>query len=237
MIRRHRQLGFTLLELTIVLVIMALLTGGLLAAIPVQQDLQNQAAGERQLMEARDALLGFAAANGYLPCPAKSSSDGTEDRTAGTCTGGKRAGLLPWVSLGTARTDPWGRLIRYSVTPGFTGSGTYFTLASAGDILVRTRDGGSPADLTKPAETVAVLWSTGKNGHWGWQPGNAAQNSDTTGPNDDEDTNSGSAATGALFMARPPSPASGGSGEFDDITVWLPRSILFNRMIAAGRLP
>lgn len=234
----QRSGGFTLLELTIVLVIVALLTSGLLAALPIQRDLQNQAAAERQLQEARDALLGFTAANGYLPCPAKSSIDGSEDRTAGSCTAGKRNGLLPWATLGTARSDPWGRLIRYSATPAFTGSGPYFTLAATGDILVRTRnDTGALADLTKTAETVAVVWSTGKNGYWGWQPEGAAPNADSVGANDDEDTNSANAAAGTLFVARPPTSTAGVSGEFDDIVVWLPRSLLFNRMIAAGRLP
>lgn len=236
--RHRRSGGFTLLELTIVLVIVALLTGSLLAVLPLQQDLHNQAAAERQLQEARDALLGFAAANGYLPCPARSSVDGSEDRTAGSCTAGKRNGLLPWVSLGTARSDPWGRLVRYSVAPAFTGSGPYFTLAATGDILVRTRnDGGTLTDVTKTAETVAAVWSTGKNGYWGWQPEGTAPNADSAGANDDEDGNSAATAAGTLLVARPPTSAAGVAGEFDDIVVWLPRSLLFNRMIAAGRLP
>lgn len=233
-----RQSGFSLIELSIVLVAMALLSGGLIAILPARQELNNAAATESQLNEAREALLGFASANGYLPCPAKSASDGNEDRSAGICSGGKRNGLLPWVSLGLPRTDSWGRLIRYSIAPAYASSNSYFTLATAGDITIRTRnDSGTLVDLTKPAETIAALWSTGRNGYWGWQADNASQNPDSTGANDDEDVNSATAATGILLISRPPTPAGSSQGEFDDTLIWLPRYPLFNRMIAAGRLP
>lgn len=233
-----RLAGFSLLELAIVLAVVALLGGGLLASLPLQRDLQDAATAETQLAEIRETLLGYAAANGHLPCPAKSGIDGNEDRTDGVCTAGKRSGLLPWVSLGTRRADPWSRLIRYSVTPAYASSATFFTLGTAGDITIAGRDGSGPlTNMTKPAETVAAVWSTGKNGHWGWQAGSAGQNGDAGVANDDEDTNSAPGAAGTLLVSRTPAPAGSGAGEFDDAVAWLPRSFLVNRMIAAGRLP
>ncbi len=38
-----------------------------------------------------------------------------------------------------------------------------------------------------------------------------------------------------VFVSRPPTTDSG--NEFDDLVVWLPATILFNRMVSAGRLP
>ena len=51
--------------------------------------------------------------------------------------------------------------------------------------------------------------------------------------NADEDTN---AAATTVFFSRDQSSVPNG-GEFDDIVVWIPPYVLFNRMIAAGRLP
>jgi hypothetical protein len=39
------------------------------------------------------------------------------------------------------------------------------------------------------------------------------------------------------FVSRNPSSPGAPGGEFDDIVSWLPTGILFNRMVAAGKLP
>ena len=62
-----RNLGFTLVELAIVLIIMALLSGGLMMTVGTQMENAAHSETQRRLSEARDALLGFTAANGRLP--------------------------------------------------------------------------------------------------------------------------------------------------------------------------
>ena len=44
-------------------------------------------------------------------------------------------------------------------------------------------------------------------------------------------------AADPVFISHEPAPIDAPNGEFDDIVVWLSPNILFNRMIAAGRLP
>ncbi|TRZ99293.1 MAG: prepilin-type N-terminal cleavage/methylation domain-containing protein [Rhodocyclaceae bacterium] len=66
-----RQSGFTLMELTVVLVIVALLLGGLLVPFGTQRDIELMRATEKSLIDIREALIGFAAINGRLPCPAQ----------------------------------------------------------------------------------------------------------------------------------------------------------------------
>lgn len=61
--------GFILMELTVVLVIVALLLGGLLIPLSAQRDGEAIRGTEKYLADIRDALLGFAVANGRLPCP------------------------------------------------------------------------------------------------------------------------------------------------------------------------
>ncbi len=84
----------------------------------------------RILDEAREALLGFAAAHGRLPCPASAGSRGMEsfaaggDALNGNCSN-FHGGFLPAASLGLPPLDPegfardgWGthaNRIRYAV--------------------------------------------------------------------------------------------------------------------------
>ena len=124
------QKGFTLVELTIVLVIVALLIGGMLLPLSAQRDLQSTRETEIRLSEAKDALLGFAAANGRLPCPASASSNGVEsycEFPTGACgtaiippplpipAHGRCShpynGFLPSVTLGLSGVDSSGYLI------------------------------------------------------------------------------------------------------------------------------
>ena len=235
-----REKGFTLTELTIVLVIVALLIGGMLLPLSAQQDHRTRAETLQQLDEIRDALLGFAVVHGYFPCPAISPSDGKEDRVAATgkCTDGKRRGLLPWVTLGVKADDAWGQLFQYSVTPAFSDSVTRFTLSTARDITIQTRDtAGSTINLSNENEIPVVVHSTGKTAYWGWATSSGTQNADSPNSNDDEDINSATNATGKVFISRTPSATTSNGGEFDDLVVWIPPYVLFNRMISAGKLP
>lgn len=236
------NVGFTLTELTIVLIILALLIGGMMLPLSAQQDIRLNAETTRQLDEIREALIGFSTAKGYFPCPAKSTSDGNEDRNAATekCTGGKRYGLLPWVTLGVKPSDGWGHLFLYSVTPAFSHGkpADRFTMASTPDITIKTRDAaGNLVNLSNAGDIPAVVLSTGKNGHLSWTLDQANQNPDSAGSNDDEDINALATSDGKTFVSRSSSGTDSGIGEFDDLVVWISPYILFNRMIAAGRLP
>ena len=70
--------GFTLVELSIVLVIIALLAGGLLLSVGAQQEQAARSITEKRIADTLDALIGYAAANGRLPCPAAPATTGVE---------------------------------------------------------------------------------------------------------------------------------------------------------------
>ena len=239
---KTKHAGFTLTELAIVMIIMALLIGGMMVPLSAQQDIRNNAETARQLDEIREALLGFAVTKGYLPCPAKSTFNGEEDRNAGSekCTGGKRYGSIPWTTLGLKPSDSWGHLFLYSVTPVFSHGkpADRFTMSSTPDITIKTRDAsGNPENLSNIDGIPAVVLSTGKNGYWGWTLNLATQNADSDGTNNDEDTNGSSTADGETFVSRTPTGPDSPTGEFDDLVTWISPNVLFNRMVAAGKLP
>lgn len=85
---KHHQSGFTWIELAVAIFVIALLLGNILVPLAAQVGTRQVAETQKTMDEIRDALLGFAATNGYLPCPDLQSgagaNDGTEDIDAVT---------------------------------------------------------------------------------------------------------------------------------------------------------
>lgn len=226
--------GFTLTELAVVLLIIALLIGGLLMPLSAQVDLRNASDTSKSLADIREALLGFATANGRLPCPANPTlAAGTED-----CT--RTEGALPWADLGVPQLDAWGRRFTYRVTNSFkdaiaaatvappvactaTPVQSSFALCSEGDITVT--DGGT----TIASKIPAIVVSHGSNGRGAFLP----DGTQIPGAANDELENANNNAT---FVSRAVT-SPGSANEFDDLVTWVPLTILMNRMVTAGKLP
>jgi type II secretory pathway pseudopilin PulG len=148
--QRFQSKGLSLAETAIVIVIIALAIGGLLMPLVTQFELSRVRETERQLEIIRESLIGFAIANGRLPCPALpmlptggAVAAGAEALTSAAppvqppgATGrwcqtddgsgvetAISAGVLPWATLGVPETDPWGRRFTYVVTSIFADEG------------------------------------------------------------------------------------------------------------------
>src|SRR5512140_1908 len=74
--RPRAAAGFTLIELAVVFGLIALLLGSLLVPLRIQIESRKFADTQKILDNAREALMGYAVANGYFPCPADASSNG-----------------------------------------------------------------------------------------------------------------------------------------------------------------
>lgn len=219
--------GFTLVEMAIVLVIVGLLLGGLLMPLSTQVEQRRIGETQKSLDEINQALLGFAIANKYLPCPADptlaSGAAGAGQArlfAAGACTGGN-SGVLPWATLGVSETDAWGNRYTYRVTAGFADTTTFFTLSSPGDSTIRATSGGTSIASAIPA----VIVSHGKNGSGAY---NTAGTQLAVSADADEAENSNNDTN---FVSKTP------TATFDDLVAWVSPNILFNRMVTAGKLP
>jgi prepilin-type N-terminal cleavage/methylation domain-containing protein len=229
--------GFTLTEMAVVLVIVSLLIGGMIMPMSAQQDIRNTTETQTTLKNIQEALYGYAITNGRLPRPATSATNGVENPV--TCaTENACSGFIPWATLGVEKLDAWGKLIRYSVTPDFANAS--FILTTPANRTIQTRDAtgnavylaGQATCSTASQCVPAIIFSQGKR-HWGTTDTGLALD-DGSSTNLDEDANN----TGPTdYFSRTPSTETTGGGEFDDIVVWLPTTILINRMISAGRLP
>lgn len=230
-----RVIGFSLVEMAIVIVIITLLLGAVLMPLGTQVEQRSVNATQQSLDEIKEALIGFALAKGRLPGPAQSSIDGKEK---GPCTNDADCtGFIPWATLGVSKTDAWNKIIMYSVTPAFTnfvppGNNAAFTFTTLGTKTIRTRDpSGNKIDLAK--NIPVVIFSFGKNNFGTNDEGNTIGNASST--NTDEQSNHTATTT---FMSRLfTTNASAPGGEFDDLVAWISPNILFNRMVAAGKLP
>lgn len=108
--------GFSLTELAIVLVILALLAGYFFSTGTQFIDIGRRKETETKLRVIEAALAGYVAVHGKLPCPADgTSSAGTE---IANCTDNQQNGVVPWVTIGLKEadaSDAWNRRITYRV--------------------------------------------------------------------------------------------------------------------------
>lgn len=259
------QSGFTLIEMAVVIFVMAIILGSILVPLSRQVEQRQMLDAQRQLEEAREALIGYALAQTrpFLPCPDKTTSagagaapnDGLEDRD--TASGGcaSNEGNLPWATLGIAAIDSWGHRIRYRISPGYANSVAPITLDRGGNIQIcassaalNTCDANQAITETSMAaeqlrnKPAAVLVSHGPNG---WGSIHPTTNAQLLPPGcaspvgcDDMGINEQANADGTeLYVTRPPSSSASGAGQFDDIVIWLSPHVLKQRLVAGGKLP
>ena len=249
---RRPDSGFSLVELAIAVLVMGLLLGGLIVPLSAQVEQRRILTTQKQLEEIKAALMGFAAANGRLPCPATNASNGAErfmnppgDSPANGVCETFANGFLPAATLGLAPVDAqgfaldaWDARIRYAVSFGFppAANAMAFTrtngmrdaginaIASANLFYVCAADGGNPLNCgaATTLSSKAVVVIYSLGGNAATPGGAGADELD----NLDNDS---------IFVSHPRTAAAG--NPFDDLVTWIGPSLLLNRMIEAGQLP
>lgn len=274
-IRLHRPVppastfahGFTLTEMAVVLVIIALLIGGMILPLASQDDIRRSNETQATLRNVLETLTGYALVNGRLPCPAWDGSGADATNTlgresfavSGTAANGIcghfHDGYIPAVDLGVGPVDSqgflldaWGNRIRYAVSKDPT-DGTMSTNAAS-------------------TPRYSFTMTSGINGTG--RPGMAAIHPDLhvcdTGAASatkqcaattlsasaiavilSTGKNTGRGGVGVdeaanldgdrSFVDHPPRPLDLNNNEFDDLVAMLSPNTYINRMVTAGRLP
>jgi hypothetical protein len=201
-------------------------------------------------------LLGFAAANGRLPCPATDGTAGTTNSLGdeafasaannavdGVCA--KFVGFLPAVALGLNPVDSqgfvvdgWGiqqNRIRYAVWGGVSDYPFTKTDGMKGQmsaLSIRTFLSvcqSAPASAATCGAGVVKLTDKSPAVIYSLGP-NAATGG--TGADELHNVNGD-----FVFVSHDPKPPASPAGEFDDIVTWISLNTLFDRMLQAGKLP
>jgi len=210
------KFGFTLVEMAIVLVIVGLIISAFLTPLAAQLEQSRNAEARRDLLEIKEALLGYAVINGRLPCP-DTDGNGTDDGCANTNANSISGGNVPWATLDTKQLDPWDRRYQYQVNNAFSTTFILTTAGSgAGSIRVCTT---SACAGTEAGNVPLVIYTTGKNGAV-LPPASLDEQENIDGDKD--------------FVSHEFTSTAGG---FDDLVVWISTNVLMNRMVSAGRLP
>ena len=243
--------GFTLIELMVAMLVLTVLASGLAVPLAAQLNARRTDEVRRRMDEVRDALLGFAAAQGRLPCPALASGGEESFAPGGDAANGEcanfGAGFVPGATLGIASPgsegfvrDPWDGRLRYAVASNAvngiarpftrangTASATLPALGAASRFLVVCSSGsgatGSGCGAASMQLTRRAVFVLVSTGPNGLRPPAAASDEARN-----QDGNS-------VFVAREPGLDAG--GEFDDLVTWVSLPLLVHRLLAAGRLP
>lgn len=236
---------------------MTLLLGSVV--IPLQSRIEIRKIGETEhlLDKAREALLGYASAHGYFPCPADDHSGGQEPAASDHSTGSCPAyfGFLPGAALGLQGSDSqgyaldaWGaraNRIRYAVA-----NQTISTITNPFTRANGMRTVGI-AELADPANSLFHVCSRAsgvvQGAHCGsgvtivstspvvvWSAGPNAQSGGLSA-DEAQNPNPNGGSADRIFVSRLRGTTS--AGEFDDQLTWIAMPILVSRLVAAGQLP
>lgn len=226
--------GFSLVELAIVLIVVSLLLVALMGPLAAQQEQKAIMDTKRQMDEAKEALFGFLVSNGRLPCPADPALDTGNvnaglERAGGCATVANSIGVLPWRALGLRETDAWTHRYTYRVAAVFANVTPAITLASVGDIDVRT-DAAATTSIVNATEVTALLVSHGRHAEGAWTT-NGVKITDSADADEAENSNGDQRFVDHSNTAVVP------NSPYDDLVMWIPRNLVFNKLIVAGRLP
>lgn len=251
------RLGFTLIEVMVVLVILTVLMSGLAVPLAAQLQMRRHEEARRQIDEAKEALLGFAVAHGRLPCPAAEGSNGLEsfapggDAANGNCAAfydgyvpGATLGMAPLDAEGFVR-DPWAgsrNRLRYAVFgAGAVVNGVANALTRANGLQAATLAGlGAAPHFIMICSSGATASASGCGPAANQLTRRAAFVLLSLGPNagvppaptSDEGRN---LAGNPVFIYHDASGVAGNA--FDDLVHWVPVHLVANRLLIAGRLP
>lgn len=220
-----------MVEIAIVLVVLGLLLAGFLGPLSVRVEQQQRAKTQEMMEEIKEALLGFAAIHGYLPCPTGEPNpiSPAYGEARSSCVPGSAGsdGYLPWKTLGVSPIDAWGR-VRDETDALFLGYWRYRIDGNFNDSDATDGNSHTPITLdTVPVENLKVVDAGGNLLTSASEPPIAIVFS--TGA--DLELDGENASYNGTYQA------GDYRTDFDDITTWLSRPLLYNRLIMAGKLP
>ncbi|MCJ7830293.1 MAG: type II secretion system GspH family protein [Desulfobacterales bacterium] len=153
-------LGFTLIELAVVMVVIGLLAGGGVSLMGMLSQRKARGDALEYLKTARTAIVAHAERLGALPY-ADTNGDGSPDGTA-------TLGTVPYVTLGLQPKDAWQRGLKYELNPGLAVDRSTSCAALKGGLggnpQVADNDAGAGAGVFPVAAVIVSAGPTNADG-------------------------------------------------------------------------
>jgi prepilin-type N-terminal cleavage/methylation domain-containing protein len=216
---RFNKSGFSLIELSIVLIIMALLVGGGLYALKGFKKANNAAITKENIKTAYLSLQLYKQKSSKMPCPAKagiSSSDvnyGKADCSI-VATGGVMQGSVPFkdLSIQTKYTiDSWGNKLNYVVSKDLT-DGDLANDNDAAKLTIRNALNNSLLSDT----ITSLVFSSGPDGYGAYNQAGNLTRPCKTGVPEAENCNGNATFTDSMII----NDNKQSSNYFNDIMEW-----------------
>jgi prepilin-type N-terminal cleavage/methylation domain-containing protein len=243
--KQSGQSGFTLLELSVVLAVIAMITGmGIMASLNALESARI-AATQTRLDEIEKALLEFRVNQGRLPCPAPNIIASNDSRfgyeaTPGSCgtydtvdnkiyyinelSGDRVAeGAVPVRTLGLPNElahDGWGRRFTYTVMSALTSRNAFQMVQGQEQCGSDILSSSTLTDLRSNDRASYVLISAGANGYGAYKTDGSRMPTDTQNTAELMNCRCDPAdpdVLNATVMQDPTSSATNPADSFDDI--------------------
>ena len=183
---KNRQYGFTLIEISIVTIIIGLLSAGALEAYNVIETEKRIAVTDKNIETVKAAILAYQNHTGYYPCPAtRAAKPDSKDYAVSTVCGSfsndealvsaasrVSIGAVPGRTLGlpdNVLVDGWEHQLEYAVTNSLTQEGTFKN--GEGAIFVRDINGNDIPAAANKGSNQFVIVSHGADGVGAWNYG------------------------------------------------------------------
>jgi prepilin-type N-terminal cleavage/methylation domain-containing protein len=248
--KRNRR-GFTLIELSIVLLVLSLIAGGLLTALTQNTRIRKEKELQAKLSAIESGLIRFRRQYNRLPCPADATLKitdnkfGIEASNSGSCDGNPSAnfndssntsaGVVPVRAIGVPDDymfDPWGGRFTYAVDIRMTAPSAFMNYNVADTTIgsIKVLDG---ADVAVTERAIAVVVSHGANGHGAYQVSGQRKSAGSTNAHELLNCHCNEMAISAdftnEFVIQPPGVASANStNSFDDVVRYWLRSQIYS---------
>jgi prepilin-type N-terminal cleavage/methylation domain-containing protein len=202
------QFGFSLIEMAMVLLIISLIISSLLLPLSTQITQKRLKTTQRDLEIINESLLGFLVINNRLPYPASNSATGIEDSKLDG-----QEGYLPWTTLAldNSKTDAWGQAFRYRVDTQYTSQSLPVPPNTSNNLKIRNLQNTPLTNENINSDVIAIIFSKGKDGQANKANGGTLDN----------------IYTQDVFIEN----------NFDDRLIFLPKTIVINRLVEAGLWP
>ncbi len=252
MFAKGSRAGFTLVEMSVVLLLIATMTGGVLAIMNAQLESSGYVTTRYHMNAIEDALSQYVERTGYLPCvaPPDAAEESATFGIAADCTAAAPASIIErgagentiWIGTVPTRSlnlpdeyfyDGWGNRFTFALIKDLATTAdsyeNYATTATTGVINILDYNGNQIPDASTKSIIAYTLISHGKDKKGAYSKAGTITIACSAGSKDGANCD----GTDAIFRASDVVDSPTATRYYDDIVSWKSQDVLSEGEVAA----